>query len=274
MNNKIIVGIIGGIVGIILLFCIYELAISDKTGPVITYDNEEITYTQGQDDSVLLEGVTAKDKRDGNVTDSLFVYQKIVLGNGDTMKIIYAAMDSKKNISINDDRVVKYVATEEDSNDDKKDDADDENKESSQESTTPTETTSAGPNDPTGQIDKTAADASGIPVIKLNSTEATITVGQFFDVISYVRETYDNSGDVSRRIRVDGVYDIAVPGDYKLNYLVSDTEGNVSEAAPFTLHIVPAPTEAVTEPVNTESAAAESVVNQDTPEETTTPVAQ
>ena len=122
------------------------------------------------------------------------------------------------------------------------------NEASTNESTSENQTTNTTVEDsgPTGEIDKAAADATGIPVIKLKTAETTIKAGQRFDEISFVRETYDNSGDVSRRIRITGDYNVSVPGDYHINYLVSDTEGNVSAPAPFTLHVIPADTVAAT----------------------------
>lgn len=236
MNNKIISGIIGTFIVIVLGICMYEIIIADKTGPVISYSDEDITYTEGQDDSVLLEGVRAKDSRDGDVSNSIIVAEKIVTGSRESMKIVYAAKDKKHNIT-RKSRIVKYIATGKTQGGSGNESGDAENKSTENTSEEPDTIANTGS---TGEIDKAAANASGIPVIKLTAAEATIKVGQTFDEISYVKETYDNSGDVSRRIRIDGTYDIAVPGDYKFNYLVSDTEGNISEPAPFTLHIVAA----------------------------------
>ncbi len=260
MNNKKILGIVGSVILVVVGIGAIKFATSDRKGPVITYSDKELTYTEGDSNDVLLEDVTAIDAKDGDVSDTLMVANKIVIGNGEYMEVVYAAKDSKNNITTtkNNKRRVKYVQTGANAN--KTTNSGDENQSSEQadtstdansnESTSENQTTSTVvDNNPTGEIDKAAADASGIPVIKLKTTETTIKVGEGFDEISFVRETYDNSGDVSRRIRITGNYDIGVPGDYQINYLVSDTEGNVSEPAPFTLHVIPADTVAATDNV-------------------------
>lgn len=258
MNNKKILGIVGSVIAVVIGIGAIKFSTSDSKGPVITYSDEELTYTEGEPNDVLLKDVTAVDNKDGDVSDTLMVANKIVIGNGEYMEVVYAAKDSKNNITItkNNKRRVKYISTG--ANASQNTEANDENQSSVQtdasneastnESTSENQTTNTTVEDsgPTGEIDKAAADATGIPVIKLKTAETTIKAGQRFDEISFVRETYDNSGDVSRRIRITGDYNVSVPGDYHINYLVSDTEGNVSAPAPFTLHVIPADTVAAT----------------------------
>lgn len=262
MNNKKILGIVGSVIAVVIGIGAIKFSTSDRKGPVITYSDEELTYTEGEPNDVLLKDVTAVDNKDGDVSDTLMVANKIVIGNGEYMEVVYAAKDSKNNITItkNNKRRVKYISTG--ANASQNTEANDENQSSEQtdasneastnESTSENQTTNTTVEDsgPTGEIDKAAADATGIPVIKLKTAETTIKAGQRFDEISFVRETYDNSGDVSRRIRITGDYNVSVPGDYHINYLVSDTEGNVSAPAPFTLHVIPADTPATDNTVN------------------------
>lgn len=256
MDNKKILGIVGSVIAVVIGIGVIKFSTSDRKGPVITYSDEELTYTEGEPNDVLLKDVTAVDNKDGDVSDTLMVANKIVIGNGEYMEVVYAAKDSKNNITTtkNNKRRVKYISTG--ANPSQNTEANDENQSSEQtdasneastnESTSENQTTNTTVEDsgPTGEIDKAAADATGIPVIKLKTAETTIKAGQSFNEISFVRETYDNSGDVSRRIRITGDYNISVPGDYHINYLVSDTEGNVSAPAPFTLHVIPADTPA------------------------------
>lgn len=254
MDKKIELSIFGAVAVILFIVCISALAASDNKGPIIKFNsNEPPTFAEGQDDSVLLEGVTAVDNKDGDVTNTLIIAGKIVLADGQSLKVTYAAKDKHNNVT-KTDRIVAYVPSENHSangeqNGEGNTDGQTTGTTSPESSDKPDETTTpesaSGTNKnpvstgPTGEIDKAAADASGIPVIKLKATEATITAGDNFNELNYVRETYDNSGDVSRRIRVVGDYDTKKPGDYQLKYLVSDTEGNVSEPAPFTLHVLP-----------------------------------
>lgn len=256
MDKKIELSIFGAVAVILFIVCISALAASDKKGPVIKFNsNEQLTFVEGQDDSILLNGVTAVDNKDGDVTNTLIIAGKIVLADKQSLKVTYAAKDKHNNVT-KTDRIVAYVPSEDSNNIPNGEQNGEGNTDGQTDDTTgqassdkPAETTTQEPTSgtnknpvstgPTGEIDKAAADASGIPVIKLKATEATITVGDNFNELNYVKETYDNSGDVSRRIRVVGDYDTKKPGDYQLEYLVSDTEGNVSEPAPFTLHVVP-----------------------------------
>ena len=65
------------VVGCAALFAVSAILTmaEDKKAPVITIEDKdrEITYRDGDDYAELLDGVTAKDNRDGDVTDQIFV---------------------------------------------------------------------------------------------------------------------------------------------------------------------------------------------------------
>lgn len=243
MNRKIGINIAVIVLLVIGAMVAYEVLLTDKIGPVIHFAKSDIVYTEGQDESVLLEGVTAEDNKDGDVSDTLIITKKVVLADGAVMDVWYAAKDKSNNVTT-EKLQVSYVQTGE-KKDSQENNKDEENnsEESSSEETSAEETTQGNEQvqneDPTGEINIEAANATGIPVIKLNATEATITEGEAFDAISYVKGTYDNSGDVSRRIRIIGEENVGRAGDYELTYSVSDTEGNVSEPVKFILHVKP-----------------------------------
>lgn len=71
-----------------------------------------------------------------------------------------------------------------------------------------------------------------IPVLTLVSDTLEMTVGQPFDVISQVADITDDKDDRSflfRRIRVTGVLDVNIPGEYTLEYYVTDADGHESQ---------------------------------------------
>lgn len=71
-----------------------------------------------------------------------------------------------------------------------------------------------------------------IPVLTLVSDTLEMTVGQPFDVISQVADITDDKDDRSflfRRIRVTGVFDVNIPGEYTLEYYVTDADGHESQ---------------------------------------------
>lgn len=78
----------------------------DNRGPEIMIPSV-LSYKDGQDLSVLLNGVTAMDDRDGDVSNTLVVESLIVLGDGDKAKVTYIARDSSNNVS-HVDAIISY----------------------------------------------------------------------------------------------------------------------------------------------------------------------
>lgn len=77
----------------------YEQLKTDSSGPVISGGQDEIEVSIHDGDDVLLQGIAAEDKKDGDVTDSLIV-EKISNFYDDNKRIItYAAFDSDNHIS-------------------------------------------------------------------------------------------------------------------------------------------------------------------------------
>ena len=78
---------------------IWEISKSDSSGPVISMDKEQIEVSLKDGDDVFLKGVTAVDKKDGDVTDSIIV-ENISKFYGDNLRTVtYAAFDSDDHIT-------------------------------------------------------------------------------------------------------------------------------------------------------------------------------
>lgn len=80
----------------------------DRTPPVITCDSEVVEIRRSADESALLEGVTAMDDTDGDVTDSILIKGVSQLITADTAKVTYIAFDSSNNMSVKS-RTVRYT---------------------------------------------------------------------------------------------------------------------------------------------------------------------
>lgn len=228
MNKKVAITTVIVIFVAIIAIIFYESVISDNEGPkIVIGEVQEITYTEGEDKSILLQNVTAVDDRDGDVTASLIVSR--ITNEG---YVYYAAGDKSGNVTESkDSRKINYIRKENSSNES-------ETKEKESETTTSvSDDTSENESESTTE-EQTTAPADGIPVIKLVASEKTINVGEAFNPLSAVEYTKDDSGDVSRRIRADGSFDTTKPGDYIIKYSVTDYDGNQSEIVPFTLHVV------------------------------------
>lgn len=71
---------------------------TDSSGPVISGGKDKIQVSIHDAEEVLLQGITAADKKDGDVTDSLIVENISNFYNG-TRTVTYAAFDSDNHIS-------------------------------------------------------------------------------------------------------------------------------------------------------------------------------
>ena len=87
-------------------YLFYAKTISDTTPPVVTCDREVITVSVDATDKEMMKGVTAKDKRSGDVTDSLVIESISPIADGERI-IVYAAVDEKGNVG-RAQRVLKY----------------------------------------------------------------------------------------------------------------------------------------------------------------------
>lgn len=70
----------------------------DRTAPVIHMEEVELEYRDGMSDEELLEGVTATDETDGDVTGSLVVEKVSEVGNG-VVIVTFGAKDASNNVA-------------------------------------------------------------------------------------------------------------------------------------------------------------------------------
>lgn len=83
---------------VLIALCAFFYLQMDRTAPVITLPDTEQIYTTGTDNDQLLEGVTAYDSYDGDVTDSLLIEKVTETGKGEVI-VTYAAVDSSNNVA-------------------------------------------------------------------------------------------------------------------------------------------------------------------------------
>lgn len=70
-----------------------------------------------------------------------------------------------------------------------------------------------------------------LPVLTLVSEQVEIPVGSKFDVVAQVADITDNKDDrysLFRNIQVHGDYNTSAAGEYSLEYVVTDSDGNQS----------------------------------------------
>lgn len=215
---------------VVLLCCIclllgmaesYVHMSTDKTSPQIQFPNNEITYVEGSDDRSLLEGVTAKDDKDGDVTDSLLI-ERIYVNDDSSATVIYVARDKENNIA----KVSRTVKYQPDGGNDTADSNLDEEIEEEKNM---------------DQTETSMEVESECPRINLKQNQIEISVGETMDLISYVEDIVDDKDDKEflwQQIQViDGDFDSWTEGIYELTYYVVDSDGNKSNEEKLTVTV-------------------------------------
>lgn len=267
MKKKVIIG--GFIYIIVMLFAISIMLFlfEDREPPVITIEDSDITYQEGDNRDVLLQGVKAVDKVEGDVSGSLTIESVRVLSDGDKISVMYAARDSKNNVTkkerilnyrkdesddregsgdtgeaadsseINDDQYSAVTSPEGENN--SQDTVNNPGDENDWQDTAEGETTdNQGTEDQTEEsVEEAPLVSTGDPVIKLNTYEVTIEAGGYFNPMNYIQDAVDDVDDAWRRIRIVGNYNINTPGEYTLEYSITDSDGNRSNVEELILTV-------------------------------------
>ena len=194
----------------------------DNTPPDIKIEERDITYTEGEGHEGLMDGVSAKDKVDGDLTGKVFV-SKIVVTGEDSAIVYYGVMDEHKNIGTARRRVT-YRSAE---------------AASQQAEETAGEATEGGTSDV--PPDQTALQPDGVrPVMALTAEQTTIRVGETFNPMNFVQGVVDDKDDAStlyQNVHADGQYNVRARGTYEIRYYVTDSDGNESDPHPFILTV-------------------------------------
>lgn len=238
------------LLGVMLLLVLSAAAFvvffsADREGPVITVDADRVVpYSKEQGEHTLLSYVKATDQKDGDVTASVIIESIYLSSDLSAANVIYAARDSKGNIT-KLRYTFDYLPTQEELASDltvQEPESTLGSPENNGETTAP-----AGPGQETTTVQQqTAQEAAegtttaGGPLITLTTTETTIAAGSTFNVMLYVKSISDDkdSQDVlSRRVIAGGTFDPSVPGDYTVEVYCRDTDGNMSNKAQLMLHV-------------------------------------
>ncbi|MBR4286886.1 MAG: hypothetical protein IKT55_04200 [Clostridia bacterium] len=95
-------------VGLFSLFFVHEQRTTDNTIPEIKVDGEMLEVSISATDEDLLKGVTAFDKKDGDITGKIVVESVSQFLEEGVCKVTYAVCDSDKHV-VKNSRHIKYV---------------------------------------------------------------------------------------------------------------------------------------------------------------------
>ena len=220
----------------------------DRTAPVITVSNKKMSYTAGDSYDGLLEGVTARDDRDGDLTDEVFV-DKVVPTSKKKAVVYYGVMDksnnvgtARKTVSYHGDNNMGSDAsdiTPDTSSADEKDGTDTTQPENTADTQAGADQNQQSADQPDATTDNLEAKGEK-PAMSLTATSQTIARGSNFTALSVVKDVVDdkdNKDTLYRQLHVDGNYDTTKSGTYELTYYVQDSDGNTSDPITFTLTV-------------------------------------
>ena len=218
---------------------------ADREGPEIRFaEDKNSVYELGTPKSELLEGVTAIDTKDGDVSDTLTI-ESIFARNEEQVVVIYVAKDNSNNVTKAEYEMNTSAPTvgvvQDVLSDDEEEDTVSESEtsdEGSVETDEPTPT--PGLREQAEEREQAKMDQlpEGAPRFYLTTYYLEIPRGTALDRLSFVRDIEDdseNESDLYRRIQVDGDVDVYTPGSYELVYYVVDNDGNMSNQAVLTV---------------------------------------
>lgn len=237
MKNKLFVTIFMGVVTVALaVLCIVPQALDKSEKPTITVPYDVLVYEQGEDAAVLLQGVSAYDEEDGDISANIRVYDFSPLTDGERAAVTYAVYDSDNNLA-KATRVVAYIGNEA-INDASQTDADTSEDENTNEATETTEEN----NELSGDgYDDPELDSTGAPVIRLLTHELLLDVGDEFYYMDYIDTAVDDKDTLSylyRHVSLAGdEVDTSTPGNYEIQYYCTDSDDNNSNIAKLMVRV-------------------------------------
>ena len=231
----------------------------DRTAPEIKVDqSKKIAYTEGEDYGKLLEGVTAQDDKDGDLTSEVFV-EKVVPVSKKKAVVYYGVTDKAKNVGTASREVTYQTAEDSDAAEETVQDtaSEDTTQKTDEKSEKKTKKKSkkakAKKTAEEKKAEETAQDAaaadqqSGVlqpngtrPAMKLAEEAKTIARGTSFNALNEVTDAVDDKDDrdtLFRGLHIDGNYNVNQAGTYTLQYYVQDSDGNTSDPITFTLTV-------------------------------------
>jgi flagellar biosynthesis GTPase FlhF len=231
----------------------------DRTAPEIKVDqSEKIAYTEGEDYGKLLEGVTAQDEKDGDLTSEVFV-EKVVPVSKKKAAVYYGVTDKAKNVGTASREVTYQAAEDSDAAEETAQDtaSEDTTQKTDEKSEKKTKKKSkkakAKKTAEEKKAEETAQDAAAAdqqsealqpngtrPAMKLAEDAKTIARGTSFNALNEVIDAVDDKDDrdtLFRGLHIDGNYNVNRAGTYTLQYYVQDSDGNTSDPITFTLTV-------------------------------------
>ncbi|MGN0251425.1 MAG: hypothetical protein ACI4EH_08735 [Oliverpabstia sp.] len=231
--SKGIVGLMAGVCVLLGGAVVFLQMKVDHEPPTIHFQEDEITYTDGDSYDELLLGVTAIDDVDGDVTDTLVVESVYPEEDEKTVTVIYVARDQANNIGKANRKIIY-----------KKSDGQTTLDTTGKMEDTPVQLKE----DPGGNSENDSEDdeqegqiQDENPHIKLTTDKVSIKAGDSVNRIKFVESITDDKDDADQLwgsiLIVGDEFDNNVPGVYEQIYYVVDSDGNKSNEETLTITV-------------------------------------
>lgn len=238
----------------------------DTTAPEIVFEKTPIYY-DGRDTSTLLEGVSALDERDGDVTESVLI-SAVYPVSAESGIVIYAAKDLSNNVTTagrgfyyTDTAALRAPGLPEEDVLSASGDGAQGNPDISGDGVQETSGEDAARGDAAAELPPEGAQtegpqingtmqadewydalreanlAQGMPFVRLVQYEAAVERGSTFNIYRYIREAVDDADTIQTMLRVDGTVDTGTPGTYEVRIYARDSAGNESNVEILTVTV-------------------------------------
>ena len=245
MEAKRIVAVIGAIDVVLLVICLVLYLGKDRKAPEIFFSEEnQVTYQEGMDEELLLQGVTAMDEKDGDVSESLLV-EKVTGINGKEVIVTYVARDGADNVGkasrafriADEDEEKEILSAEkeksgtEGSNKIENAAGDESESEREEETQTMPENSPVSYESEQEKNDKEEP-AGKNPVLILNADVITTKKGtapNWHEVIETMSDDEDDYNTLYNNLKLEGQVKLNEAGEYPVTLYTVDEDGNRSE---------------------------------------------
>lgn len=98
-NNRLIIIILILINAILICVCGFFYLSKDRVAPKLQFSSNDAIYSPDCDESILLNGVSASDNKDGDISDRIVIEKIVENREANTAVIYYAVSDHSGNVS-------------------------------------------------------------------------------------------------------------------------------------------------------------------------------
>lgn len=249
MRERTIGTILGMLNLLLLALCLVLYLGKDRSTPELTLQAVEFVYEEDLPEHILLSGVTARDNKDGDLTDHVVIEKIVTSRSQKTATITYGVSDEAGNVKRAARTLVMPVLEKpqlptagEAGSMEETSSGEAEVAEVVEEATTETtmeaESTQAESESETTTENAETQNTDGRPGIVFTSREIRVKAGEtpvWESVIGEVTDDKDTRESLLGTLAVKGEYDLQKAGEYYLTLSVTDSDGNASNDYPMKL---------------------------------------